>query len=158
MLISLSKDQQEMVLQNRNLVFFVLNRLGNIAPGEYEDLVSVGYFALVKAVETFDESKSMKFSTYAIKCIKNELLQALEKSNKKTALSLDGPISTHGDDNSDLTIGDMISDDFDIQDHLEHADTIARVISYILNCIPRRSAVIVLLSMTDMSLKKSHQY
>ncbi|MDR0978380.1 MAG: sigma-70 family RNA polymerase sigma factor [Lachnospiraceae bacterium] len=158
MSIPLRKDQQEMVLKNRKLVFYVLNRLGNILPGEYEDLVSIGYFALVKAVQNFDESKNMKFSTYAITCIKNELLQELRKNNIKqqylSTLSLDGPIPNRGNDISDLSIVDMISDDLDIEDHIENADTIARIISYILNCIPHNIAAIVLLSTSDLSQKE----
>ena len=38
---------------------------------EQEELVSIGTFGLIKAVETFDFRKNTRFSTYASKCVEN---------------------------------------------------------------------------------------
>ena len=42
--------------------------------GKYEDrddLISIGTIGLIKAVQTFNESKGIKLSTYASRCIEN---------------------------------------------------------------------------------------
>jgi len=44
---------------------------------EMDDLVSVGSIGLIKAVGTFREGKGVKFSTYAARCIENEILMML---------------------------------------------------------------------------------
>ena len=44
-----------------------------------EDLFCLGIIGLIKAVDTFDISKNYAFSTYAVKCIQNEILMKLRK-------------------------------------------------------------------------------
>ena len=42
-----------------------------------EDLISIGTIGLIKAISTFDAEKSTRLSTYAARCIDNELLMML---------------------------------------------------------------------------------
>ena len=44
------------------------------APGEQEDLISIGTIGLIKAVNSFNSEKQARFSTYASKCIENAIL------------------------------------------------------------------------------------
>ena len=44
------------------------------APGDQEDLVSIGTIGLIKAVGSFDSARQAHFSTYASKCIENAIL------------------------------------------------------------------------------------
>ena len=68
-------------MNNQALVGYVLNKYFKYIPtNSYEDLQADGYLALVKAANTFDASYGIKFSTYAIRCIRNEVQQALYKS------------------------------------------------------------------------------
>ena len=41
---------------------------------ELDDLISIGTIGLMKAISTFDSTKAARLSTYAGKCINNELL------------------------------------------------------------------------------------
>ena len=44
-----------------------------------EDLTQEGFIGLLNAVETYDESKNVKFSTYANVCIRNKMISAFDK-------------------------------------------------------------------------------
>lgn len=42
---------------------------------EYDDVFQIGLIGLWQALKTFDESKGIKFGTYASKCIRNKLFR-----------------------------------------------------------------------------------
>ena len=48
---------------------------------DVDDLVQEGLLALVNAVNTFDNSKGVKFSTYANVCISNRLTNTVQKNS-----------------------------------------------------------------------------
>ncbi|MBQ9248159.1 MAG: sigma-70 family RNA polymerase sigma factor, partial [Ruminococcus sp.] len=60
-----------------------------------DDLVSIGTIGLIKAINTFDISKSIKLSSYASRCIENEILMHF-RNNRKSAqdISLNDTIDT----------------------------------------------------------------
>jgi RNA polymerase sporulation-specific sigma factor len=53
---------------------------------EFEDILQVAYVGLVKAGKSFDETRGIKFSTYAVPKIKGELIRFL-KDDKKYNIS-----------------------------------------------------------------------
>ena len=63
---------------------FSFNRLKNIIPAkaDQDDLVSIGTIGLIKAVNTFDSSKGIRLSSYAARCIENEVLMFSEMAKK----------------------------------------------------------------------------
>lgn len=75
-----------------------------------KELVSVGMIGLIKAVDNFDVSKNFDFSTYAVRCIDNEILMFLRKNKKYlTDESLTKVINVDNDGN-EIFLEDMISD------------------------------------------------
>ena len=54
--------------------------------GEQDDLVSIGTIGLIKAIDTFDTGKNIRLSSYASRCIENEILMHF-RAAKKTARS-----------------------------------------------------------------------
>lgn len=83
-----------MILDNLNLVHFVLNKF-SFNKSEYEDLFQEGVIGLIKAEQTYDINKKNSFSTYACVCIKNEILGYLRKNNKSNLLSLNEELSNN---------------------------------------------------------------
>ena len=105
--------------QNINLVRKAVNSLKNIYTLEEEEKMSLGSFGLVKAFNTYDTNSGYAFSTYAIRCMTNEILMAYRKvkDKNKRPLSLDAKIEAKDDE---LTLLDTIKDeeeDFSNEDY-----------------------------------------
>ncbi|MDE6025181.1 MAG: RNA polymerase sporulation sigma factor SigK [Lachnospiraceae bacterium] len=76
-----------------------------------EDLLSIGTIGLIKAVNTYDESKGSRLVTYASRCIENELLMRLRHERKESReVSLYEPIGTDKEGN-EISLMDIISSD-----------------------------------------------
>ncbi|HTN00856.1 MAG TPA: sigma-70 family RNA polymerase sigma factor [Planctomycetaceae bacterium] len=61
-------------------------------PGELDDLVSEGQLALIRAVELFDYTRGLRFSTYATWAIRNTLARSQQKNARyrhRFAIGLD---------------------------------------------------------------------
>lgn len=76
-----------------------------------EDLVSVGSLGLVKAVNTFRPETGAQLSSYAARCIENEILMLLRASRKRRGdVSLQDPVGTDGEGN-DISFMDILGTD-----------------------------------------------
>ena len=74
--------REKLIEHNLRLVAHVIKKY-QIADEEQEDLLSIGTIGLIKAINSFDESKG-RLATYACRCIDNEILMLL-RSKKKTS-------------------------------------------------------------------------
>ena len=61
---------EQLIIKHEGLVFFTMDLLNC---KHTDEAISVGYEALWRAIETFDSSKGIKFSTYAVTCIRNAI-------------------------------------------------------------------------------------
>lgn len=98
--------------------------------GDQEDLISIGTIGLIKAISTFDSCKSVRLSTYAARCIDNELLMMLRSKKKHSReVSLYEPIGTDKEGN-EISLLDVIeSPPVDVvEDYSTRED-----VSYLLN-------------------------
>ena len=67
----------------------------------------------MKAINTYDTSKNIKLATYASRCIENEILMYLRRSNKiRGEISIDEPLNQDGDGN-ELLLSDILGTDND---------------------------------------------
>lgn len=72
-------SRDDLILDNVNLIYYVLKKMNLYKNAdEYYDICMIG---LIKAANTFDESKGYTFSTYGISCIRSELLGYLRRQN-----------------------------------------------------------------------------
>ena len=71
-----ARARDELVEENLPLVHFVLKRFRDRG-AEYEDLYQYGCIGLVKAVDRFDPSYNVRFSTYAVPIIMGEVRRYL---------------------------------------------------------------------------------
>ena len=88
-----------LIERNLRLVAHIVKKYQGLDE-DLDDLISIGTIGLIKAVSTFNTEKATRLSTYAARCIDNELLMLL-RSRKKRAkdVSIYDPIGTDREGN-----------------------------------------------------------
>lgn len=101
-------DARNMLIEhNLRLVAHIVKKY-DIKKEQTEDLISIGTIGLIKAIDSFKVDKGHKLTTYASKCIENEILMYLRSSkNYFQNVSLNEPIATDKD-GSEITLIDAI--------------------------------------------------
>lgn len=109
------EDAIKMIIEhNIRLVLYQVNNRFKSVAYDKKDLVSIGNIGLIKAVTTFDKSKSVEFATYATRCIDNEILMFLRKNKKrKSEISFEDSLSYDSEGN-ELHLEDILGTDEDI--------------------------------------------
>ena len=112
---------------------------------DQDDLISIGTIGLIKAVNTFDHTKGIRLSSYAARCIENEVLMYFRAAKKSAQdISMNEPIDTDKDGNA-LTLMDVMSTEDNIVDNLDckvKSEQLKRYIAQVLT--PRERLIIEL--------------
>lgn len=96
-------DREALFLENQRLAYYVMQKQFRTLAND-EDIVQEAMAGLWKACRKFDDSKAM-FSTFAVACIRNEVLMALRSRGKSVrTMSLEMPMG------EGLTLQDMLED------------------------------------------------
>ncbi|MDE5719130.1 MAG: RNA polymerase sporulation sigma factor SigK [Lachnospiraceae bacterium] len=133
-----------LVERNLRLVAHIAKKYQNVDE-DMEDLISIGTIGLIKAIDSFDAGKG-KLSTYASRCIDNELLMLL-RAKKKTSreVSLYEPIGTDREGN-EISLLDVIEQDqVDVIDRMEVEDKLHRLKGLITDRLSDREQEIILM-------------
>jgi len=135
-------EQNKLFDDNFRLVNYTLNSM-NIRPGNpiYEDCFSWAQAGLFDAVNRFDSEKS-KFSTFAMKCIKNSVARFLRftRAKKRTAivLSLEQPLAEDKEGNK-LTLGESIaSADNTLDETIIEEETLQELLAILVTAADER--------------------
>ena len=139
-----AKEAREILIErNLRLVAHIAKKYQNVDE-EMEDLIAIGTIGLIKAVSSFDSGKG-KLSTYASRCIDNELLMLL-RSKKKTSkeVSLYEPIGTDKEGN-EINLLDIIeSEQVDVIGRMEFAVNLKKLGKILQNLEEREKEIIFL--------------
>ena len=101
-----------LIEHNLRLVAHIVKRYENTGEDK-EDLLSIGSLGLIKAVDSFNFNANAKLSTYAARCIENEILMYLRTlKNKKNTTWLYSSIGTDKEGN-EIKLCDVIEDPSD---------------------------------------------
>lgn len=107
------KDARNKLIEhNLRLVAHIVKRfqVDNIPN---DDLISIGTIGLIKGIDSYSPSKNIKITTYAAKCIENEILMFFRTNNKHcNNVSLNDSIGIDKDGN-DITLMDVIVEEQD---------------------------------------------
>lgn len=146
-LLATSKGDREarskLIEHNLRLVAHIIKKYYQNYGGQ-EDLVSIGTIGLIKAIDTFDIEKNIKLSSYASRCIENEILMHF-RSNKKSSqdVSLNDTIETDKDGNP-LTLMDLMAEDDHILDDLDRKINLSVLDKYIRSELNDREREIII--------------
>jgi len=130
-----AKAKEILIERNLRLVAHIAKKYQN-AGEDMEDLISIGTIGLIKAISSFDAGKG-KLSTYASRCIDNELLMLLRTKKKSSReVSLYEPIGTDKEGN-EISLLDVIEhEQEDVTEQMElreNAGKLMRLIDEVLN-------------------------
>lgn len=130
-----------LIERNLRLVAHVVKKYQN-TDEDLDDLISIGTIGLIKAISTFDAQKSARLSTYAARCIDNELLMMLRAKKKHSReVSLYEPIGTDKEGN-ELNLLDVIE---------------SVPVDIVENCFLRENTAFLLNSLKDVLTSKEYQ-
>ena len=122
---------KKIIYSNIKLVLNQVNNKFNTVEYDKEELISIGLVGLIKGVQTFNIEKNYKFSTYAIRCIDNEILLFLRKLTKiKKIDSLDRVLY---EDEDKIRLMDVVSDKTDCIESLINNNTLNEIIIVLLD-------------------------
>ncbi|MFI3169019.1 MAG: sigma-70 family RNA polymerase sigma factor [Faecalibacterium sp.] len=134
---------ESLVQHNLRLVAHVCKKY-YASPADQEDLISIGTIGLMKAVKTFDATRHARFSTYASKCIENEIRMQFRRGRKApSTISLQDSIET-GKSDSALTVSDLIKDDTCMEEDTEQAEDAKRLHAFVDTLGGRERQVVLL--------------
>ena len=135
--------RETLIRHNLRLVVHVAKKY-YAQPSDQEDLISIGTIGLMKAVDTFDSTRKARFSTYASRCIENELRMHFRRERKSgTTVSLQETLEA-GKDDTALTLSDVLQDGFCMEDSCERQDEAWRL-RQLIEGLPARERKLILL-------------
>ena len=135
--------REKLIRHNLRLVAHVAKKY-YAQPGDQEDLISIGTIGLMKAVDTFDSTRKARFSTYASRCIENELRMYFRRERKNGGtVSLQETLEA-GKDDTALTLSDVLQDGFCMEDRCEQQDEAQRL-RQLIEGLPARERKLILL-------------
>ncbi|MBQ7453296.1 MAG: RNA polymerase sporulation sigma factor SigK [Clostridia bacterium] len=138
------KEAEELLIKhNLRLVAFMAKKYKNY--NDQDDLISVGSIGLMKAIKTYNSETKNSFSTYASRCIDNEILMMLRSQRKySNEVSLEESIGTDKDGNA-ISFIDVLSEDGEesVSSSVEKNLMIEKVCSIVLTQMDERERDVV---------------
>lgn len=113
-----NKAKELLISHNLRLVAHIVKKYNQC--GEADDLISVGSLGLIKAINTYKTGLGTQFSTYAAKCIENEILMLIRVNKKhKNTIGFDDVVASDGGDN-ELFVNELVfEEDNDVAKEVE---------------------------------------
>jgi len=137
-----NKAREPLIVHNLRLVVYIAKKFENSGV-PVEDLISIGTIGLIKSVNTFRPEKNIKLATYSSRCIENEILMHLRKTNShKGDVSIDEPLNVDWDGN-ELLLSDVLGSEPDeVNRNIEYDDE-KKLLLKTVDALPDREKLIM---------------
>ncbi len=134
-----------LIVRNMRLVAHIVKKYQN-TDEDMEEMISIGTIGLIKAVMTFQPEKGSRLSTYAARCIDNELLMHLRNLRKVSReISIYEPIGTDKEGNQ-INFMDIIeSDEPDVVEIMDKNSKIRYLRKILPDILTEREQEIIML-------------
>lgn len=97
--------ENDLILYNYTLIKKIISSVNPYNIYDYEELESEGLIALIYAIRNYNHTLGYTFSTYATKCIKNNIIKYIQKNKSKiNTISIDSIVKG----TEDLKVEDII--------------------------------------------------
>jgi len=137
------KDARAKLIEhNLRLVAHIVKKFDNKTT-DTDDLISIGTIGLIKGIDTYKKTPKVKITTYAARCIQNEILMYY-RSNKKNGLtvSLNDSIG-YDKEGNEINLADLLEDkQEDILERLQVKDNIVLLNKYLEKLNKREKEII----------------
>lgn len=150
----LSKDDKNRLAEeNMSLVQYVVKRFTNTGI-DYEELFSVALMGYVKAINSYNptrltkQGKPIKFSTFAYRCIENEIFYFIrnDKKIKEKTVSLQTTLSTDKNGNTlelDSTLSTESQGQLSLEDEIAKKEVVEILVMVIENDLNEKERLII---------------
>ena len=139
------KKARELIIErNLRLVSHIIRKY--YSAYQYPDeLLSIGSYGLIKAVDSFKSEYGTRFATYGAKCVQNEILMYFRSQKKQqNEVSINDTIDIDKDGNP-LTYLDIISEEENIADNIDLKIHTTKLLGLVNEVLDKREREIITL-------------
>lgn len=137
------EEARQMLIEHNMRLIVHIARKYKIPGCTFDDLISIGAIGLIKAVRSYNMDSGTSLSTYAARCIENEILMCLRQSRKQQAdISLNEPLGTDKDGNA-VTFADLLGTDPDLVESEVRRRITLSAVQRALPALPEREKLVL---------------
>ena len=135
--------RSKLIEHNLRLVAHIVKKFDNKST-DTDDLISIGTIGLIKGIDTYKKTPKVKITTYAARCIQNEILMFYRANRKNQfTVSLNDSIG-YDKEGNEINLGDLLVDkQEDIVDKLQIKDNIMLLNKYLDKLSKREKEIII---------------
>lgn len=136
------KAKDNLINHNLRLVAHIVKKYSNA--GDADDLISAGTIGLIKAINSYQLDKGTQLSTYAARCIENEILMLIRLTKKHNlVMSLEESFGKDKDGN-EISLQDILANEIDdLQTEMENKMLSEKLLKIIKESLPEREFEII---------------
>ena len=135
--------RNKLIEKNIRLVAHVVKKYVNTYT-EQEDLLDIGVVGLLKAVDTYDETKGNHLATYAVRCIENEILMQLRQERKiSREVSIYEPLGKDKDGNETNLMDMLESATPDVLETIEKREQLGKIPEFMKQALTGREQELI---------------
>ena len=133
--------RNKLIEHNLRLVAHIVKKFDS---KDTDDLISIGTIGLIKGIDSYKNNKKTKITTYAARCIQNEILMYYRSNkNKGNTISLNDTIG-YDKEGNEINLIEMIKDkDIDLFDKIDIKNNIMLLNKYLKVLYPREKEIII---------------
>ncbi len=137
------KDARNTLIErNLRLVAHIVKKFESKSMSQ-DDLISIGTIGLIKGIDSYNDSKKTKITTYAARCIENEILMYFRSNKKREAdVSLNDSIG-YDKDGNEINLIDVLKDSTTDFAEIVHTKDNIKDLSMYLNLLNEREKEII---------------
>ncbi len=134
-----------LISHNLRLVAHIVKKYSN-STKDADDLISVGAIGLIKAINSYSSAKGTQLSTYAARCIENEILMLFRAQKKhQSTVSLEETLGADTD-SGEVSLSDVVADvEPDVMEQVESNILTEKLINIIKNSLTSREYKILVM-------------